>query len=146
MVKPDLTHLRELLGDAWVDAKVFGEKPSHLLGRWQKKDPTNIWLKYTGRLIKAILTRKNIVFNRKILADKLKSDRDSVSTLAEMESATYLAEQDFTVTLEPTAVARDWRVGRQRSHSVGAGARGETCDINDDQSCEGATSTLSGLR
>jgi NADPH2:quinone reductase len=45
-----------------------------------------------------------------------------------------------------SAVASDWRLGRKRSHSVGQGARSETRHINHNQSCEGATSTVSGLR
>jgi hypothetical protein len=103
MATPDLTHLRKLLGDAWIDAEVFGKNPSHLLGRWQKNNPSALWATYTEGLVKAILTNENIKFDSKVLGDKLKSVKDFVPTLAEMESATFLAAQGFTVTLEPTA-------------------------------------------
>jgi hypothetical protein len=103
MPTPDLTYLRRLLGDSWIDAEVLTDKPTHLLGRWEKKDPNNIWLKYTETLVKGILTGKNITFDSEVLASKLKSKTDFVSTLAEMESASFLAEQGFKVTLEPMA-------------------------------------------
>lgn len=101
---PDLTYLRKLLGSPWVDANVFGNNTAaHRLGLWQKKDPYNPWVKYTERLVKGILTCQNIRFKDEVLANKLKSKTDFVSTITEMESATFLAEQGFTVTLEPTA-------------------------------------------
>src|SRR5437879_1619698 len=103
MADPGLTYLRQLTGNAWIDAEVFADNPAHFLGRWQKKDPNNLWVRYTEGLVKLILTSKNIKFNLEVLADKLKSETDFVSTLAEMESATFLAEQGFAVTLEPTA-------------------------------------------
>jgi hypothetical protein len=103
MATPDLTHLGKLLGDAWIDAEVFGKNPSHLLGRWQKNNPSALWVTYTEGLVKAILTSDKVKLDSKVLADKLKSVKGFVPTLAEMESATFLAAQGFTVTLEPTA-------------------------------------------
>lgn len=103
MPNPDLTFLRKLLGNAWTDSEVFGVRPSHLLGRWQKKDPNNVWVKYTEELVAIILTSKNIKFNREVLANKLRSNADFVSTLAETESAVFLAQQGLAVTLEPMA-------------------------------------------
>jgi hypothetical protein len=102
MAAPNLTYLRKLLGDAWVDAEVFGEKPSHWLGLWQKKDSANAWVPYTESLVEGVLSSKQISFDAGVLANKLKSP-DIVSTLAEMESGVFLAQQGFTVTLEPTA-------------------------------------------
>ena len=102
MAAPNLTYLRKLLGDVWVDAEVFGEKPSHWLGLWQKKDSANAWVPYTESLVQAVLTSKQISFDAGVLTNKLKSP-DIVSTLAEMESGVFLAEQGFTVTFEPTA-------------------------------------------
>src|SRR6266700_1105364 len=103
MATPDLTHLRKLLGDPWIDAEVFGKNPSHLLGRWQENNPSAFLVTYTEGLVKAILTSENIKFDSKVLADKLKSVKGFVPTLAEMESVTFLAARGFTVTLEPTA-------------------------------------------
>lgn len=109
-----LTHLRSLLGDEWVEAEVFGKKRSHLLGLWQQKDPDNLWLKYTEELIAQVLTNPNITLKREALAAKLKSRSDFVSTLAEMESALFLAQQGFAVTVEPSApekgpdIQADW--------------------------------------
>jgi hypothetical protein len=102
MAAPNLTYLRKLLGDAWVDAEVFGDKPSHWLGLWQKKDSANAWVPYTESLVQAVLSSKQISFDATVLTNKLKS-ADIVSTLAEMESAVFLALQGFTVTFEPTA-------------------------------------------
>jgi hypothetical protein len=99
----DVTHLRKLLGDSWIDAQVFGKSPSHLLGCWQKKDPNALWLTYTEGLVRAILTSDHIKFDSRVLADKLKSVTQFVPTLAEMESAIFLAGQGFAVTLEPMA-------------------------------------------
>jgi len=45
--KPQLTFLRQLLGDTWVDTNVFGKKPKHLLGQWWKKGDHNPWVAYT---------------------------------------------------------------------------------------------------
>jgi hypothetical protein len=114
MASPDLTYLRKLIGDAWIDAELFADNPTHFLGRWQKKDPNNVWVTYTEGLVKAILTNENIKFDTEVLAKKLKSKTDFVSTLAEMESTTFLAQQGFKVTLEPTAprkgpdIRADW--------------------------------------
>ncbi len=86
-----------------MDVEVLGQNPSHWLGLWQKKNSNNIWVKYTERLTRAILTNKNISLDSEGLAKKLRSRTDCVSTLAEMESAIFLAEKGFAVTLEPTA-------------------------------------------
>ena len=48
-----------------------------------------------------MLLSKNISFDSEGLANKLKSRNDFVSTLAEMESAIFLANQGFAVTFEP---------------------------------------------
>ena len=103
MAQPNLTSLRKLLGDAWIGAEVCGAKPSHWLGQWQKKDSTNIWVPYTEQLAAAMLANKNISFDSEVLANKLKSRNDSGPTLAEMESAIFLADQGFAVLFEPTA-------------------------------------------
>src|ERR1700677_1048181 len=102
MPPPNLTYLRKLLGDAWVDAEVFSEKPSHWLGLWQKKDPANVWVPYTESLVQRVLSSQRISLDAAVLANKL-SSADIVATLAEMESAIFLAEQGFSVTFEPTA-------------------------------------------
>jgi hypothetical protein len=59
MPTPDLVYLRQLLGDAWIEVEVLAGKPTHLLGRWQRKDPNSIWVQYTEGLVKAILTATN---------------------------------------------------------------------------------------
>jgi len=101
IVTADFTYLRKLLGDAWIDAEVFGENPSHPLGRWQKSAPNNPWVPYIEELVKSALTDKRIKFVQKDLRRKLKAEY--VSTIAEIESAVFLAQQGFVVTLEPTA-------------------------------------------
>lgn len=98
---PDLPYLRKLLGDAWVDAEVLGANATHLLGLWQKKNPNNPWVKYTEELVKAIVTSERIKFKPEVLAQKLKAEW--VPTLAEMESAVFLAQQGFEVTIEAAA-------------------------------------------
>jgi len=79
MAPPELRTLRKLLGDAWVDAEVFGKNPFHWLGRWQKKDSNNIWVTYAEALVRAILACKNISFDPEVLANRLKSPSDIVS-------------------------------------------------------------------
>jgi hypothetical protein len=101
MAALNLTYLRGLLGDAWVDAEIYAEKPEHLLGRWQKKDENNPRVKYAEELVAVILTSPNIKLSPEVLAQKIKEDY--VATLAEMESAVFLAQQGFAVTLEPAA-------------------------------------------
>jgi hypothetical protein len=97
----DLTYLRKLMGDAWVDAEVYGENPTHMLGLQYKRDKNDPWVRHTEELIKEILTNPKITFDAKILAAKIKDPYDS--TLAEMESAGFLAQQGFAVVLEPSA-------------------------------------------
>jgi hypothetical protein len=110
-----LTHLRSLLGDEWVEAEVVRNKHSHLLGLWLQEDPDNPWLKYTEDLLGQVLVNRNISLKREALAAKLKSKNDFVSTLAEMESALFLAKQGFAITVEPSApekgpdIQADWR-------------------------------------
>jgi hypothetical protein len=110
-----LTHLRSLLGEEWVEAEVVRNKHAHRLGLWQQKDPDNLWLKYTEDLLEQVLTTRNITLKRETLATKLKSKNDFVPTLAEMESALFLAQQGFTVTVEPSApetgpdIQADWQ-------------------------------------
>jgi hypothetical protein len=101
MTTPDLTFLRKLLGDNWVETEILVDNPVHLLGLWHKKDQTNPWVRYTEELAKVILMSVNIRYDPKILANKIKEQW--ISTLAEMESAVLLAQQGFAVTLEPTA-------------------------------------------
>jgi hypothetical protein len=99
--RPELVYLRELMGDAWVDAEVFGDNPQHVLGRWWLKDPANIWIPYAEGLVRALLTSESVTLDRRALAVKLKAGY--VSTLAEMETAVFLEESGFAVTLEPFA-------------------------------------------
>jgi hypothetical protein len=101
MGPPDLPYLRKLLGHAWVEVEIVGENPAHPLGRLQKSAPNNPWVPYLEGLVKFILTDKRIQFVPKDLRRKLKSEYDS--TIAEMESAVFMAERGFVVTLEPTA-------------------------------------------
>jgi hypothetical protein len=63
----------------------------------------DLWRKYTESLVRDVLTSRNITLKPEVLANKLKSKGDFVSTLAEMESAIRLAQQGFAVTLEPMA-------------------------------------------
>ena len=104
MANPELAYLRQLMGDTWVDTNVFGDDPQHLLGRWQKRNPNNLWVPYTEELVKTILTSKNIQLDTATLAQKL--DADYRSTLAEMEVTAFLAEQRFSILVEPTAPER----------------------------------------
>jgi hypothetical protein len=101
MVPPDLPYLRKLLGDSWIDAEVFAENPIHPLGRWQKSGANNPWVPYIEELVKFLLTDKSIKLARKVLRRKLQAEY--VSTIAEMESAVFLAQRGFVVTVEPTA-------------------------------------------
>lgn len=103
---PDVTYLRKLLGDSWVDTEVFGNEPSHWLGLWQKKNPDNVWVRYSEQLAKALLTSNGISFDAETLANKLRSETDCIPTLAEMEWASFLAEKGFAITIEPTAPLR----------------------------------------
>ncbi|HZU30869.1 MAG TPA: hypothetical protein VFB79_07120 [Candidatus Angelobacter sp.] len=112
LTKPDLTFLRQLMGNPWINGNVFGENPKHLLGRWQQKEQFNPWVLYIEELSRTILTSANIKLDTRALAKKL--DADYGSTLAEMECAVFLAQQGFSVTLEPTApekgpdIRADW--------------------------------------
>jgi len=68
MPVPELPFLRNVLGDPWIEAEVFTEKPTHLLGRWQKEKPENPWVvTHAEALVKAILSSKSINFNPEIL-------------------------------------------------------------------------------
>jgi hypothetical protein len=99
-----VNYLRKLMGDKWVDAEVFGANPTHPLGRWKKHDPNNPWVPCVDGLVKAMLTDGHIKCVTKDLRRKLNAEY--VSTLAEMESAVFLAVQGFAVTVEPTAPKR----------------------------------------
>jgi hypothetical protein len=101
MTTPELPYLRKLMGDTWVDSEIFDQKPAHLLGLYYKQDESSPWLRHTEELVKEILTNSRIKFDPQVLADKIKDP--FISTLAEMESAVFLAQQGFAVTLEPTA-------------------------------------------
>lgn len=97
---PPLVFLRQLMGEAWIDAEVFGENPRHLLGQWWKKGDQNPWVAYTESLAQEILASDKIHLDRVALAQKLEADY--VSTLPEMEAAVFLLRQGFSVVLEPT--------------------------------------------
>jgi hypothetical protein len=99
--RPELSYLRELMSDVWVDAEVFGDNPKHLLGQWWQKDSANVWIPHIESLVRTVLRSKQITADRKALAAKLKSEY--VSTLAEMETAVFLEESGFLVVLEPFA-------------------------------------------
>jgi hypothetical protein len=119
------------MGDPWVNVNVFSEKPGHLLGRWQQKEQGNPWVTYTDELLKTILTSAKIKLDKGTLARKL--DAEYVSTLAEMESAVFLEQQGFFVTLEPTApesgpdLRADWE---ETSYFVEVRALGESDEDN----------------
>ena len=104
MANPELAYLRQLMGDTWVDSNVFGDDPQHLLGRWQKRNPNNLWVPYTEELVKTILTSNNIQLDTATLAQKLGADYRS--TLAELEVTAFLARQGFSILIEPTAPER----------------------------------------
>lgn len=104
MANPQLTFLRQLMGDDWVEANVFGDDPQHLLGRWQKKNANNPWVLYTEEMVKIILTSKNIQLDTATLAQKLGADYQS--TLAEIEVTAFLAAQGFSIVVEPTVPDR----------------------------------------
>lgn len=99
----ELIYLRKLMGDAWIDAEVCAEKPSHLLGLHYKKDPNSPWVRHTEELVKEILANPRVKFDAQVLAGKIKDP--FLSTLAEMESAVFLARQGFAIVLEPNAPA-----------------------------------------
>jgi hypothetical protein len=101
--KMEMRYCRELLGNEWVDATIVAKEGTHRLTQWYKRSADDLWLKYTDHLIRDVLNSPSIAFNREVLANKLKSKGDFVSTLAEMESAIRLTQQGFTVTLEPSA-------------------------------------------
>lgn len=100
----DLTHLRKLMGDDWVNAEVCAENPTHMLGRQYKRDKNDPWIRHADELVKEILTNPHVKFAATILAAKIKDPYDS--TLAEMESAVFLLRQGFEIVLEPTAPER----------------------------------------
>lgn len=104
MANPELAYLRQLMGNTWVDTNVFGDDPQHLLGRWQKRNPNNLWVPYTEELVETILKSKNIQLDAATLAQKLGADYRS--TLAEMEVTAFLAGQGFSILVEPTAPER----------------------------------------
>jgi len=100
----DLTHLRKLMGDDWVNAEVCGENPTHRLGRQYKRDKDDPWVRHAEELVKEILTNPHMKCDATMLAAKIKDPYDS--TLAEMESAVFLLRQGFEIVLEPTAPER----------------------------------------
>ena len=102
--QPELRYLRELLGNAWVDAEILGENPHHALGRWWRKDVSNAWLPHSESLIRNLLTSDRVTMDREALAAKLKAEY--VSTLAELETAVFLEQSGFQVVLEPFAPER----------------------------------------
>lgn len=92
------------MGGDWIDAEVCTPEPKHLLGLQYKHDQNSPWLKHVEELAKEILTSPRMKFNGQVLADKIKDPY--VSTLAEMESAVFLARQGFAIVLEPNAPAK----------------------------------------
>src|ERR1700724_1675188 len=98
---PDLAYIRKLLGDEWVDREIFGSVPTHPLGLWQKSNTDSPWIGYSDALVKVFLTSERIKFNPEVLSNKFKAEY--VSTLAEMESAVFMAQQCFLVTAESMA-------------------------------------------
>ena len=109
----DLTYLRKLMGDAWIEAEVCAENPTHMLGLQYKRDKDDPWARHAEELVKEILTNPRVKFDATILAAKIKDPYDS--TLAEMESAVFLVRQGFEIVLEPTAPKRgpDIRADRE---------------------------------
>jgi hypothetical protein len=101
MANPELTYLRQLMGDGWVDVNILGEDPRHLLGRWQHRSAGNPWVPYTEELVKAILASDKVRLDHTTLKQKL--DADYGSTLAEMEVTAFLLAQGFSLVVEPTA-------------------------------------------
>lgn len=99
----ELIYLRKLMGDAWIDAEVCAEKPTHRLGLQHKRDKNDPWIRHVEELVKEILTNPKVKFDAHVLADKIKDPYDS--TLAEMESAVFFARQGFGIVLEPNAPA-----------------------------------------
>jgi hypothetical protein len=99
----ELTYLRKLIGDAWIDAEVCAKEPSHRLGLQYKRDKNDPWVRHAEELVKEILTNPRVRFDAHVLADKIKDPYDS--TLAEIESAVFLARQGFEIVLEPNAPA-----------------------------------------
>jgi hypothetical protein len=108
----ELTYLRKLMGDDWTDTEVCAENPTHLLGLQYKRNKNDPWIRHAEELVKEILTNAKVKFDAKILAAKIKDPYDS--TLAEMESAVFLARQGFEIVLEPSApkkgpdIRADW--------------------------------------
>jgi hypothetical protein len=109
----DISYLRKLMGDDWIDAEVCAENPTHMLGLQYKRDKDDPWVRHAEELIKEILTNPRVKFDAAILAAKIKDPYDS--TLAEMESAVFLVRQGFEIVLEPTAPERgpDIRADRE---------------------------------
>src|ERR1700734_3685369 len=97
----ELTYLRKLMGDKWVDTEVCSEKPTHLLGRQSKHESHIPWVQHAEDLVKEILNNPNVKFDPQVLADKMKEPYSS--TLAELESAVFLIRHGFRVVLEPNA-------------------------------------------
>lgn len=62
--QPRLVFLRRVMGDAWIDANVFGENPKYLLGQWWKKGDRNPWVAYTESLAQEILTSDRVHLDR----------------------------------------------------------------------------------
>lgn len=98
----DIPYLRALTGDAWIDQEIFGQRPKHVLGLWQQRG-VQTWLRYTEKLLKSISSTELIVFDRDILAAKIKSTSEFVPTLTELEIAVHLLAKGCRVAVEPTA-------------------------------------------
>jgi hypothetical protein len=99
----ELTYLRKLMEDAWIDTEICAEQPTHRLGLQYQRDENDPWVTHAEELVKEILTNASVKFDAQVLADKIKDPYDS--TLAEMESAAFLARQRFEVFLELNAPA-----------------------------------------
>lgn len=95
----NMVNLRRLLGEDWIDREVVCAEPTHLLGRWYKKNPDNAVTRHTESLVDCILNGTGVRCDVNRLADKVRSE--FLDTLVEMDYAVFLARNGFAVTMEP---------------------------------------------
>jgi len=96
-----MKQLRKLLGDEWIEENVVGAEPRHALGRWYKKSPESLVIRYTEDLADVALNNGALKCDTARLASKLKGE--FVDTIVELGYAVFLAKRGCTVTMEPTA-------------------------------------------
>jgi hypothetical protein len=94
-------NLRKLLGENWINREVVCAEPTHLLGRWYKKDPDNPVTRHVERLLDYILNRDGVRCDAERLGAKVKGE--FLDTLVEMDYAVFLGERGLQVTMEPCA-------------------------------------------